>query len=67
MTTPTWGDIRSELLAMAREDHRVRTELAADGSLFDGYHPRMRAVPHGFWKELPVLGISSWWWGTRPP
>jgi hypothetical protein len=44
VTTPTWGDVRTELLAMAREDLRVRTELAADGSLFDGYHPRMRAV-----------------------
>jgi hypothetical protein len=29
---------------MVNEDHRVRAELAADGSLFDGYHPRMRAV-----------------------
>ncbi len=29
---------------MAEQDHRVRGELAADGSLFDGYHPRMRAV-----------------------
>ena len=29
---------------MAGEDLRVRTELAADGSLFNGYHPRMRAV-----------------------
>jgi hypothetical protein len=29
---------------MAAEDQRVRAELAADGSLFDGYHPRMQAV-----------------------
>ena len=36
--------LRDELLAMAEEDQRVRTELAADGSLFDGYHARMRAV-----------------------
>jgi len=36
--------LRDELLAMAEEDQRVRAELAADGSLFDGYHPRMRAV-----------------------
>lgn len=36
--------LRSELLAMAAEDRRVRAELAADGSLFDGYHPRMAEV-----------------------
>ena len=29
---------------MAAEDQRVRAELAADGSLFDGYHPRMAEV-----------------------
>jgi len=36
--------LRGVLLAMAAEDEAVRAELAADGSLFDGYHPRMRAV-----------------------
>jgi hypothetical protein len=36
--------LRAELLAMADEDQRVRTDLAADGSLFDGYHPRMELV-----------------------
>lgn len=29
---------------MAAEDQRVREELAADGSLFEDYHPRMEAV-----------------------
>lgn len=29
---------------MIEEDWRVRTELAADGSLYDGYHPRMELV-----------------------
>lgn len=33
--------IRHELLQMRAEDERVRAELAEDGSLFDGYHPRM--------------------------
>jgi hypothetical protein len=33
-----------ELVAMAAEDRRVRAELAANGSLFDGYHPAMQAV-----------------------
>ena len=36
--------LRDELAAMAEEDQRVRAELAADGSLFDGYHPKMRGV-----------------------
>jgi hypothetical protein len=37
-------DLAAELLSMAAEDTRVRSELAADGSLFNGYHPRMREV-----------------------
>src|SRR4051812_18859842 len=36
--------LREELLAMAGEDQSVRSELAADGTLFDGYHPRMAEV-----------------------
>ena len=36
--------LRLELLRLAAEDARVREELAADGSLFEGYHPRMEAV-----------------------
>jgi hypothetical protein len=37
-------DLRRELLAMADEDLRVREELAKAGSLYGGYHPRMREV-----------------------
>jgi hypothetical protein len=45
MATGTeWRAIRLDLLAMAQEDRRVRAELAADGTLFEGYHPRMREV-----------------------
>jgi hypothetical protein len=60
--------LREELLAMAAEDQRVRAELAADGSLFDGYHPRMAEVhrrnaarlaaildQHG-WPSLALVG-----------
>jgi hypothetical protein len=36
--------LRAELLAMDEHDQTVRAELAADGSLFEGYHPRMAAV-----------------------
>jgi hypothetical protein len=35
-----------ELLNMADEDRRVRAELADDGLLGDGYHPRMEEVNH---------------------
>jgi len=37
-------DLRDELIRMGDYDQTVRAELAADGSLFDGYHPRMAAV-----------------------
>jgi hypothetical protein len=36
--------LRNGLLAMQAEDRRVRAELLADGSLGDGYHPRMEEV-----------------------
>ena len=36
--------LRDELVAMAEEDQRVRAELAAEVSLFDGYHPTMQAI-----------------------
>jgi hypothetical protein len=37
-------DLRNELLALAAEDRRVRSELMAERSLGDGYHPRMEEV-----------------------
>jgi hypothetical protein len=37
-------ELRAELIRMDEYDQAVRAELAADGSLFDGYHPRMAAV-----------------------
>ena len=36
----------AELARLADEDLALREELAADGSLFEGYHPRMEAL-HG--------------------
>jgi hypothetical protein len=36
--------LRDELVRMDAYDQAVRAELAADGSLFQGYHPRMAAV-----------------------
>lgn len=46
---------------MAEEDLRVRAELAADGSLFEGYHPRMRAVHDAHAARLgEILGRLGW-------
>ena len=39
-----YGRLARELCDLAELDGRVRAEFAADGSLFDGYHPRMEAV-----------------------
>jgi Family of unknown function (DUF6624) len=36
--------LQYELVQMDEHDQEVRAELAADGSLFQGYHPRMAAV-----------------------
>lgn len=36
--------VRIRLLALVALDEQVRAELAADASLFEGYHPRMEAV-----------------------
>ena len=61
----TWHEIRSELLAMAGEDHRVRSELAADGSLFEGYHPRMREVHEANADRLASI-LSQRGWPGEP-
>ena len=66
-----WDTIARDLLEMAEEDQRVRAHLAADGSLFEGYHPRMRAVhdanaarlaeildQHG-WPGVPQVGPTG--------
>jgi hypothetical protein len=36
--------LKNELLAMHQKDQLVREELAKDGSLFEGYHPKMQEV-----------------------
>ena len=44
LSPPPKDALRLELLAMDAEDQAVRAQLAADGSLFAGYDPRMEAV-----------------------
>ena len=36
--------LRRRLVSLARRDAKARERLAADGSLFEGYHPAMQAV-----------------------
>lgn len=53
--------LKTELLSMAAEDQRVREELVHDGSLFEGYHPRMREVHERNAARLrAVLEESGW-------
>jgi hypothetical protein len=53
--------LSAELLSMAAEDLRVRNELARDGSLFDGYHPRMREIHERNATRLrQILDVHGW-------
>jgi hypothetical protein len=61
----SWSDIRRELLSMLAEDLRVRTELAADGALFQGYHPRMRAVHDANAARLAEI-LAGHGWPAEP-
>jgi hypothetical protein len=58
---PTNEALRAELLAMDRYDQQVRSELAADGSLFDGYHPRMAAVHDANAARLRAIIAERGW------
>ena len=49
---------------MRNEDQAVRAELAADGSLFDGYHPRMEAVHRRNASRLSEAIDQHGWPGT---
>jgi hypothetical protein len=55
--------LRAELLAMDEHDQAVRAELAADGSLFEGYHPRMAAVHDANAARLREI-ICEYGWPT---
>ena len=37
-------DLAAELITSAEKDKKVREALAQDGSLFGGYHPKMKKV-----------------------
>lgn len=55
--------MQADLLTMASEDLRVRSELAADGSLFGDYHPRMRAVHEANAARLAAILRERGWPG----
>jgi len=56
--------LRAELMQMDEYDQAVRAELAADGSLFDGYHPRMAAVHDANAARLRAI-IATHGWPTE--
>jgi hypothetical protein len=58
-------ELRAELMQMDDYDQAVRAELAADGSLFDGYHPRMAAVHDANAARLRAI-IATHGWPTEP-
>lgn len=61
--SPGSMSLRDELLAMAAEDHAVRTALAADGSLFRGYHPTMADVHRRNAARLETIIAQHGWPG----
>ena len=54
-------ELRAELIQMDDYDQAVRAELAADGSLFDGYHPRMAAVHDANAARLRAIVATHGW------
>ena len=54
-------DVRERLIALVAEDERVRSELAADGSLFEGYNARMREVhEHNAGGLAEIIAVHGW-------
>jgi hypothetical protein len=55
--------LAAELISMKTEDLRLRDELARDGSLFDGYHPRMEELHKRNAKHLREIIAEHGWPG----
>lgn len=55
--------LRQTLLEMVDESRRVRAELAADGSLFQGYNPALRAIHNAQAKKLADIVDNRGWPG----
>jgi hypothetical protein len=52
---------QTQLLALRARDEQVRSELAAHGSLFEGYHPRMEEVHRANAQELRSIIKEHGW------
>lgn len=55
--------LEKRLIDLDDWDQRVRAELAADGSLFEGYHPRMEAVHRANAAQLREIIANQGWPG----
>ena len=56
--------LKNRLLQMVAEDLRIRNELAADASLFGGYHPRMEELHRRNTAALREILQDQGWPGT---
>jgi hypothetical protein len=56
--------LADELLAMIADDDATRARLAADGSLFAGYHPEMEAVHRRNAARLDAIVAAHGWPGV---
>lgn len=65
MNEAHWTTVRDELLAMADHDLRVRAELAADGSLFQGYNATMQSVHDANAARLAAILDAHGWPGEH--
>lgn len=55
--------LRSRLIGMLEENRTLRTSLAADGSLFQGYNEQMRALHNKHAKALADIVDTKGWPG----
>ncbi len=56
-------ELAAELCALIADDDATRARLAADGSLFRGYHPEMAAVHHANAARLRAIIATHGWPG----
>jgi hypothetical protein len=61
MCNPMNSKLRDELIHMDQHDQQVRNELAADGSLFLGYHPRLASVHAANAVRLQAIVVEIGW------
>lgn len=64
MSSPSTA-LRNTPLALQKRDLEQRAELEADGTLFEGYHPRMEAIHRDNAKQLRELVHHHGWPNER--